>query len=240
MMGKVIFCQCKKAAIVPDGVRDALAEWVHRNSIACEVVEDLCGLAANKDERLAQWAQQDGLVVAACYERAVRWLFGLAGAELKNDVRVFNQRVQTAQEIAAGLEAMNLPTGPQHTSAAGEWVPWFPVIDYSRCVNCRQCYNFCLFGVYSVDADGKVRVTKPANCKTGCPACARVCPAAAIIFAKYTESPFNGDAVDEQKLAQLRQSKDFKTMSPEMLQRLIRARMGQRADATLTHNKHDQ
>ncbi|MGH2272796.1 hypothetical protein ACQ9LF_13450 [Anaerohalosphaeraceae bacterium U12dextr] len=238
-MSKLIFCQCKKAAIVPDAVRDALAEWLGRNPIACEVVEDLCGLAANHDDRLARWAQQEGLVVAACYERAVRWLFAMAGAELKSDVRVFNQRVQTAQEIVAGLEAMHLPAGPQNASAAGQWVPWFPVIDYSRCLNCRQCYNFCLFGVYAVDADGRVQVSKPANCKTGCPACARVCPAAAIIFAKYTESPFNGDAVDEQKLAQLRQSKDFKNMSPEMMQRLIRARMGQRADATQTHKKHD-
>ncbi|MEN6309432.1 MAG: ferredoxin family protein [Anaerohalosphaeraceae bacterium] len=237
-MGSVIFCQCKKAAIVPDAVRGALAEWFQHNSIACEVVEDLCGLAANHDERLSQWAQQDGLIVVACYERAVRWLFALAGADLKNVVRVFNQRVQASQEILSQLTELNLPTGQQTTSAPGEWVPWFPVIDYSRCVNCRQCYNFCLFGVYTVDAAGKVQVTKPANCKTGCPACARVCPSAAIIFAKYTESPFNGDAVDEQKLAQLRQSKDFKNMSPEMLQRLIRARMGLKADTNMTNKMH--
>ncbi|MBN2511340.1 MAG: ferredoxin family protein [Sedimentisphaerales bacterium] len=239
MMSRVIFCQCKKAAIISDDVREELTQWFHRSQIACEVVEDLCGLAAHKDERLVQWAQQDELIVVACYERAVRWLFSAAGAQLKNDVRVLNQRVQGAQEIVAGLEEMNLPTGQQTTSAAGEWVPWFPVIDYSRCINCRQCYNFCLFGVFAVDAEGKVQVAQPANCKTGCPACARVCPAVAIIFAKYNETPFNGDVVDEQKLAQLRQSKDFKNMSPAMLQRLIRARMGQRGNVNLPNTRHD-
>ncbi|MCX5655587.1 MAG: ferredoxin family protein [Planctomycetota bacterium] len=75
----------------------------------------------------------------------------------------------------------------------GEWIPWFPVIDYDRCENCRQCLQFCLFGVYAEDEGGKVRVAKPANCKTGCPACARICPHAAIIFPKYAEGSISGD-----------------------------------------------
>jgi len=68
-------------------------------------------------------------------------------------------------------------------------------------VNCKQCLNFCLFGVYGTTEDGKVEVVKPANCKTNCPACARVCPESAIIFPKYGEGPINGDAVDEQEVA---------------------------------------
>ena len=28
---------------------------------------------------------------------------------------------------------------------------WYPVIDYSRCTNCMECLDFCLFGVYGVD-----------------------------------------------------------------------------------------
>ena len=75
----------------------------------------------------------------------------------------------------------------------GEWIPWFPVLDYDRCQDCRQCLQFCLFGVYAADEGGKVRVAKPENCKTGCPACARICPQAAIIFPKYAEGPISGD-----------------------------------------------
>ena len=75
----------------------------------------------------------------------------------------------------------------------GEWIPWFPVLDYDRCKNCRQCLQFCLFGVYTEDEAGKVRVTSPERCKTGCPACARLCPHVAIIFPKYEGGAISGD-----------------------------------------------
>jgi len=82
----------------------------------------------------------------------------------------------------------------------GAWVPWFPVIDYDRCVGCLQCANFCLFGVFSTE--GGLRVTAPAACKTNCPACARVCPQAAIIFPHYATGPINGQEAPEQAAAQ--------------------------------------
>jgi Pyruvate/2-oxoacid:ferredoxin oxidoreductase delta subunit/ribosomal protein S14 len=62
---------------------------------------------------------------------------------------------------------------------------WYPVIDGSRCVNCQHCLQFCLFGVYESDARGKVQVRNPDLCKTGCPACARICPQSAIMFPLY-------------------------------------------------------
>src|SRR5580765_3251995 len=77
----------------------------------------------------------------------------------------------------------------------GSWKPWFPVIDYQRCTNCMQCLSFCLFDVYGVNADGKIRVQKSHNCKTDCPACSRVCPEVAILFPKYKAGPINGDEV---------------------------------------------
>ncbi len=64
---------------------------------------------------------------------------------------------------------------------------WYPVIDYSRCNQCLQCLEFCLFGVYEVDAEGGVVVMNPEACKPGCPACSRVCPERAIIFPLYED-----------------------------------------------------
>jgi NAD-dependent dihydropyrimidine dehydrogenase PreA subunit len=61
-------------------------------------------------------------------------------------------------------------------------------------VQCKKCLGFCLFGVYAMDGV-KVRVAHPRNCKNNCPACARVCPQAAIIFPKCKDSPINGDDV---------------------------------------------
>jgi NAD-dependent dihydropyrimidine dehydrogenase PreA subunit len=62
---------------------------------------------------------------------------------------------------------------------------WYPVIDYSRCTNCMECIDFCLFGVYGVDQSERILVENQDNCKRGCPACSRVCPEHAIIFPEY-------------------------------------------------------
>jgi NAD-dependent dihydropyrimidine dehydrogenase PreA subunit len=62
---------------------------------------------------------------------------------------------------------------------------WYPVIDYSRCTNCMECIDFCLFGVYGVDQLDRILVEEQDNCKKGCPACSRVCPENAIIFPQH-------------------------------------------------------
>ncbi|MEC9092894.1 MAG: ferredoxin family protein [Planctomycetota bacterium] len=62
---------------------------------------------------------------------------------------------------------------------------WYPVIDYSRCTNCMECIDFCLFGVYGVDRADAILVEQPDNCRKGCPACSRVCPENAIIFPQH-------------------------------------------------------
>jgi Pyruvate/2-oxoacid:ferredoxin oxidoreductase delta subunit len=65
---------------------------------------------------------------------------------------------------------------------------WYPVLDGSRCVHCQHCLQFCLFGVYELDAEGQVAVGNPDRCKTGCPACSRICPQSAIMFPLYEKS----------------------------------------------------
>ena len=89
---------------------------------------------------------------------------------------------------------------PQESSVNGETAPdnssaniidedanrrWYPVIDFSRCTNCLECIDFCLFGVYGIDARETILVEQPDNCRQGCPACSRVCPENAIIFPQH-------------------------------------------------------
>ena len=62
---------------------------------------------------------------------------------------------------------------------------WYPVIDYDRCTNCMECIDFCLFGVYGVDALDRILVEAQDSCKKGCPACSRVCPENAIVFPQH-------------------------------------------------------
>lgn len=72
---------------------------------------------------------------------------------------------------------------------------WYPVIDYSRCTNCMECIDFCLFGVYGVDQNERILVESQDNCKRGCPACSRVCPEHAIIFPDYKTPAIAGAPV---------------------------------------------
>jgi Pyruvate/2-oxoacid:ferredoxin oxidoreductase delta subunit len=72
---------------------------------------------------------------------------------------------------------------------------WYPVIDYSRCTNCMECIDFCLFGVYGVDSLERIHVESQDNCKKGCPACSRVCPENAIMFPDYKSPAIAGAPV---------------------------------------------
>ena len=69
---------------------------------------------------------------------------------------------------------------------------WYPVIDYSRCTNCMECLDFCLFGVYGLDSWDKLLVENQDSCKKGCPACSRVCPEQAIMFPEYKSAAIAG------------------------------------------------
>jgi NAD-dependent dihydropyrimidine dehydrogenase PreA subunit len=67
------------------------------------------------------------------------------------------------------------------------------VVDYDRCTNCLECLNFCLFGVYGLDSEGAIVAEDPDACRPGCPACARICPAAAIMFPEHASAAIAGD-----------------------------------------------
>ena len=80
---------------------------------------------------------------------------------------------------------------------------WYPVIDYSRCTNCMECLDFCLFGVYGVGLTDRILVEQEDNCKKGCPACSRVCPANAIVFPEHKTPAIagaEGAAVEDFKI----------------------------------------
>ena len=69
---------------------------------------------------------------------------------------------------------------------------WYPVIDYQVCQNCLECVNFCLFGVYTIGEGHAPLVEQPDQCRDGCPACSRVCPAGAILFPEYDDPVISG------------------------------------------------
>ena len=86
---------------------------------------------------------------------------------------------------AAGPIKLDGADGPAGVADGAVSRRWYPVIDFGRCTNCLECIDFCLFGVYGIDAGETILVEQPDNCRKGCPACSRVCPENAIIFPQH-------------------------------------------------------
>ena len=177
-----------KAVLISLGPRDVVcaegaAMLAARAGVApAEVVrlDNLAERARANGASLAEVFSGDGLRWAACSRpRAARALLAFVGVQLP-----------------PGVEWMALPY--DRAALKAEYgVPWYPVIDRARCSGCGTCHDYCLFSVYSRDlskpAGERVRVAAPLNCKTGCPACARLCPEGALIFPFCHEAELNGE-----------------------------------------------
>ena len=208
----LVYCHCAFAKVLPPETKEAVLRQLTESGVDVEAVPDLCRMSAESDPALRRIAASGAVKIAACYPRAVRWLFAAAGAPLAEDAEVLNMRVRGADDVSAAMLDGHTPAAPaaatsasprriasleelNSAAAGGSWLPWFPVIDFDRCTNCMQCLSFCLFGVYGVSTDSKIQVQNQQQCKTNCPACSRVCPEAAIMFPKYKNGPVNGDEV---------------------------------------------
>jgi len=127
-------------------------------------------------------------------------------------VEVHDSTGRSAAEVVALVDRArrDIPLNSPGTTDA--WKPWFPVIDPARCTNCMQCLSFCLFDVYGVDADHRLRVENPANCKVNCPACSRVCPDVAIMFPKYHAGPIDGAPVTQTDVGREKMKVDISSL----------------------------
>ena len=67
-------------------------------------------------------------------------------------------------------------------------IPWYPKIDYEKCVGCKQCFDFCGNNVYEWDEENNHPIVKNLNnCVINCVACAKLCPQKAISFPSKEE-----------------------------------------------------
>jgi hypothetical protein len=103
---RILYCHCAYAKVVPPEVKGAVLDRLADSGVEFDAVPDLCEMAARGDDRLSALACSQPLRIAACYPRAVRWLFAAGGAALPEaGVRVFNMRTQSADEVIEGLLA---------------------------------------------------------------------------------------------------------------------------------------
>ena len=99
----ILYCHCAYAKVVADDVKQAVLEHLTASGCAFDAVADLCEMSATQDPSLKQLAQQRDLRIAACYPRAVKWLFSAADAKLPDDTCIQNMRTESAKEVANGL-----------------------------------------------------------------------------------------------------------------------------------------
>lgn len=117
---RILYCRCAYAQVVPGETKDAVLQRLSESGEPFEAVSDLCEMSASRDPRLQQIADGHGCVrIAACYPRAVRWLFHAAGSPLpEQDAEIVNMRELTAEDAAARLlapvAAQPLPSNATH------------------------------------------------------------------------------------------------------------------------------
>lgn len=116
MAGHVLYCHCAYARVVPVETKTAVLEGLARADVEFEAVPDLCEMAARRDPRLAALAADAPLRIAACYPRAVKWLFSSAGVNIDGEAAViFNMRTDPADRVLEGLLAPADPTAAAKT-----------------------------------------------------------------------------------------------------------------------------
>lgn len=104
MSQRILYCHCAYAKVVPLQTKAAVLDGLARAAVTFDAVPDLCEMAARKDPQLAALAGTDPVRIAACYPRAVRWLFSSAGAPLpEGSATVLNMRTESAETVLGGL-----------------------------------------------------------------------------------------------------------------------------------------
>ena len=100
---RILYCHCAFARVVPQEVKTAVLAGLSDAGVEFDAVPDLCEMAARGDERLRELAANAPLRIAACYPRAVRWLFQAAGTPLPETVSILNMRADSAEVVTSGL-----------------------------------------------------------------------------------------------------------------------------------------
>jgi hypothetical protein len=103
---RILYCHCAYAQVVPKEVKEEVLRRLSDGGVAFDAVADLCEMSARRDPSLRQLAGQgEGEVkIAACYPRAVKWLFAAADAPLPAEgVEVLNMRTEPAEKIVYAI-----------------------------------------------------------------------------------------------------------------------------------------
>ena len=122
---RILFCNCTYAQVVPKSTKEGVLRKLCESEAAFDAVADLCEMSARRDPALQRFAQAGPLKIAACFPRAVKWLFAAGRAPLNRQwTEVVNMRTESVDAAAGALatEAVtsNLPDDHQPPMAGSE------------------------------------------------------------------------------------------------------------------------
>ena len=110
---RILYCHCKYAKVVPEETKKAVLERLCSSGHAFDAVADLCEMSARKDPALARHATAP-TVIAACFPRAVKWLFHAAGNPLPEEgIEIANMRNESPDEVMELLEGRRKTSVPE-------------------------------------------------------------------------------------------------------------------------------
>lgn len=114
MGAQILYCHCAYARVVPAETKTAVLQGLAASGEEFEAVPDLCEMAARRDPHLADLAAGSALRIAACYPRAVKWLFASAGVNIEQwNATVYNMRTDSSEAVLAGIAAAK-PAEAEH------------------------------------------------------------------------------------------------------------------------------
>lgn len=101
---RILYCHCAYAQVVPKEVKEEVLRQLAASGVAFDAVPDLCELSAKGDPSLARLAGDGNVKIAACYPRAVKWLFAAAGVKLpEQGVEILNMRTEPAEKVVFAI-----------------------------------------------------------------------------------------------------------------------------------------
>ncbi len=100
---RIVYCHCTYAQVVPRETKEAVLKSLCQSGAAFEAVPDLCEMSARRDPALQRLAADGSVKIAACFPRAVKWLFAAAKAPLPEGAEILNMRTQSAEDVMSKL-----------------------------------------------------------------------------------------------------------------------------------------
>ena len=115
---RILYCHCKYAKVVPVETKKAVLARLCESGVAFDAVADLCEMSARKDRALERHATAPTRI-AACFPRAVKWLFHAAGTPLPEEgIEIANMRTESPEEVMELLEGRRGTAVPSGTEIA--------------------------------------------------------------------------------------------------------------------------